>query len=209
MVACFLGLGLKQVSYVFGNLPNLAIYQLVCNCRLGPSFCVPVLNYWNLRNNGILLSVCKGRYLIRKHEKLSWLVILMLCSHLTSAFASTSHQYLRCYWHNVKLWRWRKRQVWTGLYLGCPHYQQTSFLYLFPSLLPLLILQKVLSVLVWRKILIQVMFYGFYVQSKLQRLPWLDWLLSSFVSPCPSDFIFVSGPDVCLFLLETRGASDA
>ena len=91
VVAYFLGLGLKQVSYVFVNLPNLAIYQLVCNCRLGPSFCVLVLNYWNLRNNGILLSVCKGRYLIRKHEKLSWLFILMLCSHLTSAFASTAN----------------------------------------------------------------------------------------------------------------------
>ena len=27
------------------------------------------------------------------------------------------HQYLCCYWHNVKLWWWRKvkRQVWTGL----------------------------------------------------------------------------------------------
>ena len=68
----------------------------------------------------------------------------MLCSHLTSAYASTStsqfniasmvmwckcivtewvwilflRQCLHCYSHNVKLWQWRKRkrQVWTGLY---------------------------------------------------------------------------------------------
>ena len=67
----------------------------------------------------------------------------MLCSHLTSAFASMSpsnltlhqcwwkhkcrhrdwlwthslRQRFHCYWHNVKLWRWckHKRQVWTGL----------------------------------------------------------------------------------------------
>ena len=60
------------------------------------------------------------------------------CSHLTSAFPSTQpslskfdsasivmqmqtqrmgHKCLRCEWHNVKLWQWRKRrrQVWTGL----------------------------------------------------------------------------------------------